>query len=415
MMRPSTRMLWLVCAIALIVAAASGALAGPSSSAWMPPGAAQSPQPSPVIFPARPIPIRFDHAKHTRMKLVCSHCHPAALTSTKTSDRLLPKPTVCDACHGAKHPETGPVVAGATVLGACATCHEGWQAEQPQGVRRMQAIDAKLRSNHAAHARRKIGCGQCHGAVQQVGQATTQNMPRMRGCQGCHDLPAESRGDARSECTTCHLQGEGGRMQTHLPGGVLRPPRWLGQAEHGPDFARRHAKVAGDNSRLCASCHGEDDCARCHDGRMRDRSVHPNDWLSMHAVSARQNSPRCDACHRAQSFCRTCHLRAGVTASGSSLARAQQGRFHPPADVFTRAPKTARHHAWEAQRNLSACVSCHSERDCAGCHASRGGGGLGVNPHGPGFLSRCGLALRRNPRPCLVCHDLSDAVLGSCR
>lgn len=405
---------WMVFAAALIAAAAS-AIAAPLPASTLPPGAAQTPLPSPVIFPAQPIPLRFDHAKHARMKLTCVHCHPGAATSTATSDRLLPVPAVCDRCHGTKHAELGPVTAGPATLGACGTCHEGWDPAQPQVVKRVAVAEAPLHSNHRAHARRNIGCGQCHGAVQEAGLATQAHMPRMRGCLRCHDLPAESRGEARAECTTCHLSGVGGRVQTHLPRGVLRPPRWLNHAEHDADFVKRHARVAGDNSRLCASCHGEDDCARCHDGRVRTREVHPNDWLSMHAVAARQNSPRCDSCHRAQSFCRTCHLRAGVGMSGSTLSRGQQGRFHPPADVFTNPPRTGRHHAWEAQRNISACVSCHSERDCASCHASRTGGGLGVNPHGPGFLARCGLAFRRNPRPCLVCHDPSEQVLGTCR
>ena len=59
------------------------------------------------------------------------------------------------------------------------------------------------------------------------------------------------------------------------------------------------------------------------------------------------------------------------------------------------------------------------------CHASarvgaRGAGsgvgfGQGVNPHPPGFRSRCGTALRKNARPCLVCHEQSDPILLECR
>ena len=67
-------------------------------------------------------------------------------------------------------------------------------------------------------------------------------------------------------------------------------------------------------------------------------------------------------------------------------------------------------------RNLNACVSCHTERDCATCHATKGiAGGKGVNPHPAGFTGEVRLALRRNPRPCLVCHQSSDASLGMCR
>jgi hypothetical protein len=84
--------------------------------------------------------------------------------------------------------------------------------------------------------------------------------------------------------------------------------------------------------------------------------------------------------------------------------------------VWSDRPRGQGHHAWEAERNISACVSCHVERDCASCHATAAVGGGGVaNPHPPGFSSRCGRPLRTNARPCLVCHDPADPTLGMCR
>ena len=400
--------------LALTLAAAF-ALRASADGPSRPPGAAGDTGPSRAIFPAQSIPLRFNHASHIAMGQTCLQCHPAAATSQQTSDRLLPQPQVCDQCHGTRHVDVGMVQPGAEPKGACPFCHLGYDPAKPQLVQRVVLPEPAIRVNHRAHAARKIGCGQCHGAVQEVALATADQMPRMKGCYRCHDLPAESRGAAPEGCPTCHITVPGGRLQTHLPSGVLRPPRWLGRANHDAGFVERHKRVAGDNSRLCASCHTEDDCASCHDGRIRPRGIHPNDFLSMHPVAARQNSPRCSSCHQAQSFCKTCHQRAGITMSGSPWARREQGRFHPPPEVFSSGTRTPRHHAWEAQRNLSACVSCHTERDCASCHASRNGGGLGVNPHPAGFLSRCSTAFRRNPRPCLVCHDPSEQVLGSCR
>ncbi|MFO0566201.1 MAG: hypothetical protein U0263_11100 [Polyangiaceae bacterium] len=158
---------------------------------------------------------------------------------------------------------------------------------------------------------------------------------------------------------------------------------------------------------------------------MRPRSIHPNDFISMHPIAARQNTPRCTSCHREQTFCIGCHQRAGVTMSGPYGAFAGRGRFHPPQRVWSDPPRSSQHHAWEAERNLSACVSCHTERDCATCHATtkRGGrgfgagdfGGQGTNPHPRDFRDRCNGALRRNARPCLVCHDPADPQLGECR
>ena len=111
-----------------------------------------------------------------------------------------------------------------------------------------------------------------------------------------------------------------------------------------------------------------------------------------------------------------------------------RGRFPPPPEVWSNPPRSSQHHAWEAQRNINACASCHVERDCATCHATpaRGGrgfgpktgpaglgdsgfGGQGVNPHPRSFRDRCAGALRRNARPCLVCHDPADSKLQECR
>ena len=88
-------------------------------------------------------------------------------------------------------------------------------------------------------------------------------------------------------------------------------------------------------------------------------------------------------------------------------------RFHPVgwANLNNRAGGGQGFHAWEAQRNLNACVSCHTERDCAVCHASSGRGGLNVNPHPPAFNGDCKRQFARNGRPCLVCHDIQSAEL----
>jgi hypothetical protein len=193
---------------------------------------------------------------------------------------------------------------------------------------------------------------------------------------------------------------------------------------HPPNFAFRHAELAASDSRACGRCHSEDECSSCHDGRVRPRNIHPNDFLSLHAQAARSQGSDCSSCHHQQSFCLSCHQRVGVAESGPVGNFASRGRFHPPSSVWSSGPRTARHHAWEAQRNATACVSCHTERDCVSCHATRAvggpggglpaGGGRGSNPHPAGFASRCGAALRDNARPCLVCHDPADPLLAAC-
>ncbi len=185
---------------------------------------------------------------------------------------------------------------------------------------------------------------------------------------------------------------------------------------HDLDWMEGHKFAAGSDSSSCANCHTSKDCTDCHDGRIRPRNIHPNDWLSMHTQAAQLDNPKCSSCHSQSTFCGDCHRRTGVSRDGPSGNRPIGSRFHPSSQEWTNSPRGMRHHAWEAMRNMNTCTSCHSERDCSTCHASKGTmGGQGVNPHPSGFHSSCKTAFRKNSRPCLVCHDLNDPILGVCR
>ncbi|MBX3184532.1 MAG: cytochrome c3 family protein [Polyangiaceae bacterium] len=394
-----------------------------------PPGArADDGGPSPIIFPAQKLTIRFNHKKHSQeLGLTCKACHDAAASSQKSSDRLLPSPERCDGCHATDHRDLSAVTADASeLIGQCGFCHIGYKEGDKNRVARLTLPKPNLKFSHKAHIDRNIGCEQCHGAVEELELATRDQLPRMSGCLKCHQAPEPARGDAKGQCTTCHLtERPGGTLRTQFPQGQLTPPNWLHNAGHTPDWLERHKYVAGADSQLCSSCHTEKYCTDCHDGRVRPRKVHPNDFISSHPIAARQGGQRCTSCHQQQSFCVGCHQRAGVTLSGPYGQFAGRGRFHPPKAEWTDPPRSASHHAWEAQRNLNACVSCHQERDCLICHstAAVGGRGMsgmgtsgqGVNPHPTGFRSRCGTALRKNARACLTCHDPADPQLRECR
>lgn len=381
--------------------------------------------PSSAIFPPQTLTLRFNHRKHAEeLRLPCTACHDLAKRSKKSGDNLLPAGTRCDACHATDHRDLRRVGSDPNVVSSqCSYCHLGYQASDGNRVQRLVMPVANLKFNHAAHVSRNVACSACHGAVEHSELATRDQLPRMKACITCHDLAASGRARPSGECATCHLN-EGPRLRTRFGGEELLPPRWLKDSHHGPDWLVRHRAVAGDDSRFCANCHSEKYCADCHDGRVRPRRAHPNDFLSMHAESARQNTPRCTSCHQQQSFCLSCHQRLGIAESGPLANSADRGRFHPPPSVWTNPPRSARHHAWEAERNLNACVSCHVERDCIACHATSGvggssgglpAGGAGANPHPLGFRARCAHALRQNARPCLMCHEPSDPVFAECR
>ncbi len=383
--------------------------------------------PSLAIFPPQRLTIRFDHQRHvTGLSLPCTSCHERAQTSRVSADRLLPAANRCDGCHRADHRDLKRVLLTDDRPGAaCSKCHVGHVPEHGNRVDRLVLTAPNLKFNHAAHA--ATACSTCHGAVERTTLATRDSLPRMRACLDCHRAPAGAPGPSGA-CSTCHLT-DGSRIRTQFPSGSLLPPAWMKGANHGTDWLTRHRLVAGDDSRLCANCHTEKSCADCHDGKVRPRRVHPNDYLSLHPTAARLDSARCNSCHQTETFCNSCHQRLGVVASGASANSAWRGRFHPPATVWSSGPRTPHHHAWQAERNLNACVSCHTERDCVSCHSARGASGLGIDgmaggqgrragaaggPHPPGFRARCGAALRKNARPCLTCHLPTDPNLAEC-
>ncbi|MBX3206927.1 MAG: cytochrome c family protein [Labilithrix sp.] len=387
--------------------------------AWLPPGAfAADTGPSVAVYPPQKLTIRFNHKFHVvTQKLECKSCHKGALTSQSVADVLTPQPTLCDGCHGTDHANLNAVQAGDDESGKCGFCHVGYKDGDGNRVAKFQIPRSNMVFNHQKHAARNINCQQCHGDVQELELATRDQLPRMRGCFGCHQHPdSAARGDAKSACDTCHVKGgaaEGGRLKTTFASGVMNPPRWMHNAQHAPDFIQRHKYVAANDSQFCSNCHKEEYCTGCHDGRVRPRSIHPADYLNMHATEARLAMQKCTSCHREQSFCLGCHQRLGVSMSGPTAVR-EAGRFHPPKQEWSDAPRRPGHHAFEAMRNLNACVSCHIERDCVICHGGSGIGG-GFNPHSGGFAGGCATQLRRNPRPCYVCHEPGAFVLQRCQ
>lgn len=370
--------------------------------------------PSLAIYPPQSLTIHFSHVKHRKLgTLSCLSCHEGGETSSRASDRILPSPKLCDGCHGSDHSDASNVTAGPSALGGCGFCHVGVDEREGAKVRPLVMPTPNLHFSHKAHFDKNIGCAQCHGDVENVGLATRSQLPKMRDCMRCHEMEGPASGGAESDCRTCHLTEPDGTLRVNFPSGSLLPPTWMRGAAHTADFIYRHRFAAAEDAKLCSSCHKEEYCVECHDGRVRPRSFHPNDWLSMHSVAALQDSPRCTSCHNEQTFCLSCHQRSGVTMSGPNQSARKGHFFHPPG--FADRGRGPGHHAWEAMRNLNACVSCHTERDCVICHAAPGRRGMGVNPHGGGFLSRCKVALRKNARPCLVCHEATSPELTLCR
>ena len=385
----------------LLVGALSGAFGvSPFDEARDARAQRNSPRSSSLIYPTGESSLRVNHAHPAHRRLRCQRCHEGTTRSVASADSLTPKESACLPCHASE------VERSTSSKRTCGLCHLGYGEGGAQHVPVDVRVAPRLKFSHQLHARRGVACLDCHRGIDESEVPAEGNLPSMRSCFRCHGGP---RATAPSACSTCHETAEDGLLRTHYPDGWLDPPAWLGM-KHDRDFLTRHRWVAADHGELCGSCHREEDCSDCHDGRVQRLQIHPNDYLSIHAADSRRDGHRCVSCHSSQTFCSECHSRLGLSTIAPPRIRVG-ARYHPPADVWSSGPQW---HGREARRSLDSCTSCHVERDCIVCHGAAGVGGAGVSPHPPSFNRRCGEALRFNPRACRSCHGDVAALRSLC-
>ena len=260
---------------------------------------------------------------------------------------------------------------------------------QPQGARRpehrLRAVPRRRRAARAGHARPAAA----HEGLLQVPPDARLGVARRR--QERVRRPATSGGDRGGPPT---------RIKTMFASGTLKPPRWLHNAEHTPDFIDRHKQVAARRLAVLLQLPQRGLLHRLP-RRSRPPAEHPPERLPEHAPRRGADGDRrsARAATSEQSFCLDCHLRVGVAESSPANAK-DSGRFHPPKSIWSDPPRKPGHHGFEAERNLNACVSCHTERDCVVCHGALGVGG-GFNPHKNGFAGRLRDAVPQKPAPLL--------------
>lgn len=357
-----------------------------------------------AVYPEQDIPLRFNHGQHLGLGLSCQRCHTEIDDSTRAADFNFPTGATCDECHGEQHPRPRGEPK------RCSVCHTSVD-EAGRVTAGLRAPRPQLQFNHKMHAKAGSACEDCHGDMSKVRLATSLQLPREADCLGCHDGV-----QATQRCGACHPTTAGGIVATRarddraLPALVPRGQSAWG-AEHDLAFVEDHAGIAKANPRLCEACHDETFCTDCHAGSMRPLRIHAGDYLTTHALDANARTQDCQACHRTQTFCLGCHERvgfgdreSGAFAVGGSL------QFHP--DGWAGPPGMPQSHAFAAQRNITACASCHDEDSCLACHATTDAAqpGLDVSPHGPGFADspRCAALAARNRRVCLKCHAPGD-------
>ena len=325
--------------------------------------------------------IRFSHAKHALMSIKCDKCHGKIASATALTGKHNPTKAHCKACHNqVKQPSR------------CTMCHVG-PGKLTGFVKRPPTPN--LQFNHQAHLKRVKGCDTCHGAIMRGATLATLQRPRMKDCFGCHNHQRDYR---VLKCGGCHKSL------------AEFPIKFVSAFRHEGDFLKEHGRRARSQTDLCRRCHTQSFCADCHSQRQvvlpglkymerADRQfIHRGDWLSRHPIEASGRAGMCVRCHSSKQ-CEKCHRSHGVAQriSGSK----SKSRSPHPADWLN--PMSPNNHGIRARRRITQCAACHDrgpQSNCIRCHSSVARGGLGINPHPPGF-DRGG---KQQHRVCKLCH-----------
>jgi len=322
--------------------------------------------------------ILFPHARHQKASVDCITCHEAVYDAKTLSGDFLPKEAKCLECHKEKK-----------ATGQCNFCHLDvqhagtWPAREP-----------RLKMDHSAHIERvKEDCTVCHTQLSEPRHPAPVSAGHA-ACLKCHEH-AQQYADAK--CSTCHVD---------LASYPLVP---LTQVSHAGDFLRRHASVARSSEQSCSTCHEQNFCLDCHaktamvpiETKLVDRPdrrfIHRQDFLGRHAVEARADPASCQRCHSTTQggSCETCHEHSHVAAGTSSL------NPHPPGWGL---PGSGAFHGDAARRNIQSCASCHDQGDASNCVSCHRVGGIGGDPHPPGFRSRHSITEAQGDGRCTACH-----------
>jgi hypothetical protein len=111
-------------------------------------------------------------------------------------------------------------------------------------------------------------------------------------------------------------------------------------------------------------------------------------------IEAGTNPTSCARCH-GTAFCESCHNLQKV----ANLSAPFTGERNPHPAGWNEGSA----HGKAARRNIVTCASCHAsnaDQVCVMCHRV---GGIGGNPHPPGFLKRNDLG-DTTKKLCRACH-----------
>jgi hypothetical protein len=122
-------------------------------------------------------PIAFDHRHHVRDDGIdCLYCHYEA---TRSKYAGVPPTSVCLNCHSQVWQESSRL----------ALIRSSWFEDRPIRWRRVHQLPGFVYFDHSAHVSHGVGCVECHGRVDEMGQVYAVAPLTMQWCLDCHRDP----------------------------------------------------------------------------------------------------------------------------------------------------------------------------------------------------------------------------------
>jgi Cytochrome c7 and related cytochrome c len=122
-------------------------------------------------------PVAFDHRHHVRDDGIdCLYCHYEAERSKFAG---APPTSVCMNCHSQVWQESARL----------APVRESWFSDQPIRWLRVHQLPGFVYFDHSAHVSHGVGCVECHGRVDLMGQVYPTQPLTMQWCLDCHTDP----------------------------------------------------------------------------------------------------------------------------------------------------------------------------------------------------------------------------------
>jgi len=221
-------------------------------------------------------------------------------------------------------------------------------------------LDNTINFNHKTHI--FIDCKNCH--IKKDNYKIIN--PSMDSCMSCHT-------EKKQNCKYCHKY-KNNKLKLKLKNKFFKP-----KSHYNANFSTFH--IVNDE-KSCLSCHKKQYCINCHTAKKKITSFHNEDYLTIHKYEL--NFGSCQSCHKNNNDCKACHQKTGIDTT--KKREIKNYKIHPKNWI----------HGESARKDITKCISCHTEKDCLKCHKND------ENPHKQ--INNICEQKNKVKNSCLKCH-----------